>query len=43
MTLEAMKMVKDGILKIGDDMPDPEYQYVPLEYLPTVAGRFRSD
>lgn len=43
MTLEAIRLVKEGILKVGDDMPDPEYQYVPLEYLPTVAGRFRSD
>jgi len=28
---------------MGDDMPDPEDCFVPLEFLPSVAGRFRSD
>lgn len=43
MTAEAMKILDDGKLKMGDDMPDPENCFVPLEYLPSIAGRFRSD
>jgi hypothetical protein len=43
LTLAAMKMLEEGKIKMGDDMPDPEDCFVPLEFLPSVAGRFRSD